>query len=642
MWSRPVLRVDSRRMSEPVEIRVRDDGPYKVTGPVRLVDPEGNEIPYDARAAARAVPLRALADEAVLRQGAPRDAASPRACGRRPPRVRTRRADLVRWLAWPAPPPSTSAPPAGTRPQVARPLPGLRRVEHAGRGGRRAARGERRAGRPGGGQAVTPVALGEVEAADVARLSTGIGELDRVLGGGLVPGSLVLIGGSPGIGKSHAHERGARRTSPAAGPQDALRLRRGVGGPGQAARRAARARHALAVPIVAETDLDAVLATLEARAARRLRGRLGADAARRRRSPARPARSGRCARSPARLMRVAKERGIAMLLVGHVTKEGALAGPARARAPGRLRAPVRGRARAHLPHAARAQEPLRLHERGRACSRCATDGLVEVEDASARFVGEADPRARLGRAVRDGGLAPAARRGAGAGGAERAGAAAAGRQRRRPQPARARARRAGPPRRRRRSARRDVFVSVAGGVRVDEPGADLAIALARRVAPRAGVALGRRAAPPLAASASSASPASCATSPTPTAGSRRRASSGSSASCTPDGAARCGGAAPAARTRRRAAACAAAPERSRSATAARVVAAAQKPCSRAENRSEIPVEWARYGAAYRGRAQRELEARQEPRLVRALEMVAPGHGAAGGHRQHRPRPHRRA
>src|SRR5215217_2510866 len=52
------------------------------------------------------------------------------------------------------------------------------------------------------GAAVTPVALGDVQAADVARLSTGIGELDRVLGGGVVPGSLVLIGGSPGIGKS--------------------------------------------------------------------------------------------------------------------------------------------------------------------------------------------------------------------------------------------------------------------------------------------------------------------------------------------------------------------------------------------------------------------------------------------------------
>ena len=63
-------------------------------------------------------------------------------------------------------------------------------------------------------------------------------------------------------------------------------------------------------------------------------------------------------------MRVAKERNVATVLVGHVTKEGALAGPARARAPRRLRAAVRGRARAHLPHAARAEEPLRLDQRG--------------------------------------------------------------------------------------------------------------------------------------------------------------------------------------------------------------------------------------------------------------------------------------
>ena len=50
--------------------------------------------------------------------------------------------------------------------------------------------------------AVKPVALRDVAAADQRRLSTGIGELDNVLGGGIVPGSLVLIGGSPGIGKS--------------------------------------------------------------------------------------------------------------------------------------------------------------------------------------------------------------------------------------------------------------------------------------------------------------------------------------------------------------------------------------------------------------------------------------------------------
>src|SRR5918992_6026928 len=58
-------------------------------------------------------------------------------------------------------------------------------------------RGSRRAAR-----AVRPVTLGEVGAPAVDRFETGIGELDRVLGGGLVPGSLVLIGGPPGIGKS--------------------------------------------------------------------------------------------------------------------------------------------------------------------------------------------------------------------------------------------------------------------------------------------------------------------------------------------------------------------------------------------------------------------------------------------------------
>src|SRR3954470_4839657 len=61
------------------------------------------------------------------------------------------------------------------------------------------------AARAGGAGTASParaVPLREVRAEEVARLTTGIGELDRVLGGGIVPGSVVLLGGSPGIGKS--------------------------------------------------------------------------------------------------------------------------------------------------------------------------------------------------------------------------------------------------------------------------------------------------------------------------------------------------------------------------------------------------------------------------------------------------------
>src|SRR5215217_7242727 len=60
----------------------------------------------------------------------------------------------------------------------------------------------KRGGGTSGTKAAKPVRLTDVKAERHVRLSTGIGELDRILGGGVVPGSLVLIGGSPGIGKS--------------------------------------------------------------------------------------------------------------------------------------------------------------------------------------------------------------------------------------------------------------------------------------------------------------------------------------------------------------------------------------------------------------------------------------------------------
>ena len=112
------------------------------------------------------------------------------------------------------------------------------------------------------GRALRPVPLAEVEAAAVARMRSGIGELDRVLGGGLVPGSLVLIGGSPGIGKSTLTSAAlgnlaaaGRRVLYVSGEESAtqVRLRAERLGP-----------DALKVPIVAETDLESVLATIEA------------------------------------------------------------------------------------------------------------------------------------------------------------------------------------------------------------------------------------------------------------------------------------------------------------------------------------------------------------------------------------------
>jgi DNA repair protein RadA/Sms len=169
-----------------------------------------------------------------------------------------------------------------------------------------------------------PVALAEVQPLDVERLRTGSDELDGVLGGGVVPGSIVLIGGSPGIGKSTlmssvltSLERCGRRTLYVSGEESAaqIRLRAERLGP-----------DALAVPVLAETSLEAVQATLEAErpevcvidSVQTLRAEALTGAA---------GSVGQVREVAARLERFARERGCAVILVGHVTKDGALAGP---------------------------------------------------------------------------------------------------------------------------------------------------------------------------------------------------------------------------------------------------------------------------------------------------------------------------
>src|SRR4051812_7872746 len=112
------------------------------------------------------------------------------------------------------------------------------------------------AARGGRARATAPTRLSDVQSPRLARLATGIGELDRVLGGGFVPGSLVLLGGSPGIGKSTLTNMAlgnlaaaGRRTLYVTGEESAAQVKL----------RAQRlGDDALQVPIVAETDLDAV------------------------------------------------------------------------------------------------------------------------------------------------------------------------------------------------------------------------------------------------------------------------------------------------------------------------------------------------------------------------------------------------
>src|SRR5574343_24483 len=165
--------------------------------------------------------------------------------------------------------------------------------------------------------------LSEIEAREVERIATGIGEFDRALGGGLVNGGVVLIGGDPGIGKSTlllqalAHLSAAHKvlyvSGEESGEQVALRARR-------------LGLDTRQLPLMAEINLERILGTLQAEkpavAVVDSIQTLWSDQLSS--APGSVAQVRECA---AQLTRLAKQIGITVILVGHVTKEGALAGP---------------------------------------------------------------------------------------------------------------------------------------------------------------------------------------------------------------------------------------------------------------------------------------------------------------------------
>jgi len=166
------------------------------------------------------------------------------------------------------------------------------------------------------------VPLASVETSAATRIGTGIPELDRVLGGGLVPGSLVLLGGEPGVGKSSL----TAAMLGAIGARRPVLLVAGEESPEQVRLRAERLGATAGVGVLAETELETVCATIEATAPEvcvvdSIQTLWDEQIA------AAPGSVAQVRESAARLQRLAKARGVCIVLIGHVTKEGAVAGP---------------------------------------------------------------------------------------------------------------------------------------------------------------------------------------------------------------------------------------------------------------------------------------------------------------------------
>jgi DNA repair protein RadA/Sms len=311
----------------------------------------------------------------------------------------------------------------------------------------------------------------DVKAEEAERIPTGISELDRVLGGGLVPASLVLVGGEPGVGKSTlllsalAAMSSDRRALLVTGEESVAQVKL----------RAARLGGAEQVEILAETELETVCATLEQErpavcvidsVQTLYSSELGSA----------PGSVGQVREAASRLLRVAKEAGVATILVGHVTKDGAVAGP---------------RVLEHLVDCVLQFEGDRYHEhrvlRASKNRFGSTNELAVFEMTGTGLVGVPEPSELFGRSVEG----------------EIGAAVACALEGSRPLLLEIQAlvaptdlampRRVGTGVDPKRLAmivavlsrhagialgQADVFVNVAGGVRIDEPGADLAIGLA--------------------------------------------------------------------------------------------------------------------------------------------------------------------
>jgi DNA repair protein RadA/Sms len=327
-----------------------------------------------------------------------------------------------------------------------------------------------------GGATPTPqsrplLRLVDVKADEAARIPTGVPEFDRVLGGGLVPASLVLVGGEPGVGKSTlllsalAAMSTDRRALLVTGEESVAQVKL----------RAARLGGAEQVEILAETELETVCATLEQERPEvcvidsvqtLYSSELGSA----------PGSVGQVREAAARLLRVAKEAGVATILVGHVTKDGAVAGP---------------RVLEHLVDCVLQFEGDRYHEhrvlRASKNRFGSTNELAVFEMTGTGLVGVPEPSELFGRTVEG----------------EIGAAVACALEGSRPLLLEIQAlvaptdlampRRVGTGVDPKRLAmivavlsrhagvalgQADVFVNVAGGVRIDEPGADLAIGLA--------------------------------------------------------------------------------------------------------------------------------------------------------------------